>query len=317
MKSIRRELTITLLTVFVALQGAGLLVLFLVARNGTIAEFDDALRAKALAVSTLVVEGPEGLRTDMAAFFLNVGDVVDNAPLPVETNPDSYLRFLKEFHRHGRRNYFEVWDAGGRPIARSDALHQANLPLRIYQSDQPLVWDLVIGHEPSRAVGFIFRPQVAGGDETNARSSHEVQLVVAAEREALDEKLLRLELLTAACGVALLGATLWVMPRVLRKGLLPLNRLGEDVSKIDAGSLAIRFAAEDAPAELHEIIHRLNGLMARLEDSFERERRFSADVAHELRTPLAELRGLAECALKWPETRDHTTDQETLAIARQ
>src|SRR6185503_12978678 len=41
------------------------------------------------------------------------------------------------------------------------------------------------------------------------------------------------------------------------------------------------------------------------------------DLAHELRTPLAELRTLAECALKWPETRDPTLDRDTLAIARQ
>jgi two-component system sensor histidine kinase QseC len=180
------------------------------------------------------------------------------------------------------------------------------------------VWDLEVRDEPSRAVGFIFRPQLTGvRADSPARSPREVQLVVAAEREALDEKLLRLELLTAACGVVLLGATLWMMPRILRRGLLPLDQLGEDVAHIDAGTLAIRFARENAPAELHVIIDRLNGLMARLEESFERERRFSADVAHELRTPLAELRGMAECALKWPESRDPTFDHETLAIARQ
>ncbi|MDB6166737.1 MAG: hypothetical protein JWQ83_1877, partial [Lacunisphaera sp.] len=52
------------------------------------------------------------------------------------------------------------------------------------------------------------------------------------------------------------------------------------------------------------------------EQSFERERRFSGDLAHELRTPIAELRSLAECALKWPESRDEATDSEFLAIAR-
>ncbi|MDB6169369.1 MAG: Histidine kinase [Verrucomicrobia bacterium] len=317
MKSIRRQLTTALLAVFVALQGAGLLVLFIVARKGTISEFDDALRAKALAVSTLIVEGPEGLRTDVAAFFIGVGDITDIEPVLNGPSPESYLRFLQEFHHHGRKNYFEVWDADGRRIARSESLGKGDLPRRTYRADKPLVWDLEVGHEPSRAVGFIFRPQLTGGADPNTRSTHEVQVVVAAEREALDEKLLRLELLTAGCGLALLGATLWAMPRILRRGLQPLNRLGEDVARIDAGSLAMRFPTEDAPAELHVIIDRLNGLMARLEESFERERRFSADVAHELRTPLAELRGMAECALKWPESRDPTTDQETLAIARQ
>jgi two-component system sensor histidine kinase QseC len=61
----------------------------------------------------------------------------------------------------------------------------------------------------------------------------------------------------------------------------------------------------------------LNDLLGRLQRSFERERRFSADLAHELRTPVAELRSLAECALKWPESRDAATDREVLAVAHQ
>jgi signal transduction histidine kinase len=317
MKSIRRELIFALLTVFVALQGAGLLVLFFVARKGTISEFDDALRAKALAVSTLIVDAPDGLHTDVAAFFIGVGDIADVEPVINGPIPESYRRFLQEFRRHGRRNYFEVWDADGRRITRSENLGRDDLPRRAYRADKPLVWDLVVRHEPSRAVGFIFRPQRIGSPGPDTAAVREVQVVVAAEREALDEKLLRLELLTAGCGLALLGATLWAMPRILRRGLEPLDRLAEDVARIDAGSLAIRFPVADAPAELHSVISRLNGLMARLEESFERERRFNADIAHELRTPLAELRTLAECALKWPETRDPTTDSETLAIARQ
>jgi len=67
---------------------------------------------------------------------------------------------------------------------------------------------------------------------------------------------------------------------------------------------------------LKPIAGRLNELLGRLEQSFERERRFSADLAHELRTPIAELRNLAECALKWPESREPGTDTEVLAVAR-
>jgi len=52
----------------------------------------------------------------------------------------------------------------------------------------------------------------------------------------------------------------------------------------------------DLPRELEPAVAKLNELLARLDDSFARERRFTADVSHELRTPLAGLRSLLEVA---------------------
>ncbi len=52
------------------------------------------------------------------------------------------------------------------------------------------------------------------------------------------------------------------------------------------------------PAELLPICLRLNASLERLQQAFERERRFTADVSHELRTPIAELRALADVALR-------------------
>jgi signal transduction histidine kinase len=57
--------------------------------------------------------------------------------------------------------------------------------------------------------------------------------------------------------------------------------------------------------------------LRRLQTAFERERQFSDDLAHEFRTPLAELRCLAELALKWPDTRSADTDRQVLAVAMQ
>jgi two-component system sensor histidine kinase QseC len=103
----------------------------------------------------------------------------------------------------------------------------------------------------------------------------------------------------------------------LHRGLKPLGDLGAQSAEIHADSLATRFDVAQLPAELQPIARQLNELLGRLEQSFERERRFSADLAHELRTPLAELRTIAECAIKWPENRDLSVDEDTLAIARQ
>ena len=52
---------------------------------------------------------------------------------------------------------------------------------------------------------------------------------------------------------------------------------------------------------MRPIVERLNRLRERLDASFTRERRFSSDLAHEMRTPIAEARMVADSAIKWPE----------------
>lgn len=70
---------------------------------------------------------------------------------------------------------------------------------------------------------------------------------------------------------------------------------------MNVDSLNQRLSLSDVPEEIQPVVKRLNQLFARLESSFERERQFSADLSHELKTPIAELRLIVESALRWPE----------------
>lgn len=72
----------------------------------------------------------------------------------------------------------------------------------------------------------------------------------------------------------------------VRRGLRPLGRLRHALASRAPGSRQ-RIELDRAPRELQPVIDALNAQLERLEDALERERRFSADVAHELRTPLA------------------------------
>jgi two-component system, OmpR family, heavy metal sensor histidine kinase CusS len=75
----------------------------------------------------------------------------------------------------------------------------------------------------------------------------------------------------------------------------------------------------NAPAELMPVIHRLNDLLRRLEDAFSREKAFTADVAHELRTPLAGLRATLEVSLsqsREPE-KHREAIRDSLQVAHQ
>ena len=98
---------------------------------------------------------------------------------------------------------------------------------------------------------------------------------------------------------------------LLRRGLRPLRQLSEAVRGIDLRSLDQRLPTAGTPSELHEPVQALNGMLARLEDSVQRLSQFSADLAHEIRTPLHNLLGSNGLALNQP--RSTTEYQEVLA----
>ncbi len=291
MKSIRSQLTRRLVLGALLIAGGGGATAYLTMRAASIRQFDEALLGKAQSVCGLTEQESDGR--------VNV-DLADVRPLG--------------FGEDDAEHFFQVRLVDGTTVMRSPSLHADELPL--LTADAPTFADIALPHGVAgRAVAFTFTPRDAD-DRSLPTHAARATLIVAASRRSLDASLrTTLAALALSTGVLLLSAWLLV-PRELRRGLRPLDELGERVAHITADSLATRFPAEGMPAELTPIAHRLNELLARIGASFERERRFSADLAHELRTPLAELRSQAELALKWPDARAASADAETLAIAQ-
>jgi signal transduction histidine kinase len=152
-------------------------------------------------------------------------------------------------------------------------------------------------------------------EEDQAPNPHPptVTLVLARDRAGLDRTLAGIGTGLALVGALVLLATALIVTTAVRRGLAPLDAVGQRAAAIDASTLQTRFATDAVPAELRPITERLNDLLARLDEAFQRERRVTADIAHELRTPIAELRTLAEVGVKWPE---EAAFQDTLQIAR-
>jgi two-component system, OmpR family, sensor histidine kinase QseC len=98
----------------------------------------------------------------------------------------------------------------------------------------------------------------------------------------------------------------------VRRGLRPLKALTQALSIREPGSRE-PVVLHDAPLELQPVLTALNGQFVRMEDALERERRFSADVAHELRTPLASAMINLESAMT---TADPVEANATLANAQ-
>jgi two-component system sensor histidine kinase QseC len=109
MISIRRQLTREMLVVFFVLLSSVLAAIYLSARDELIEQFDDALRAKALAISSLT-------SNDGAKVQVDVSD-----------------RFFRGFRKESPGDYFEIWTVDGKPAVRSESLDGADLP----QPDRP------------------------------------------------------------------------------------------------------------------------------------------------------------------------------------
>jgi two-component system heavy metal sensor histidine kinase CusS len=88
------------------------------------------------------------------------------------------------------------------------------------------------------------------------------------------------------------------------RGLRPLREIATTVRVIAPGHLGDRIPVAALPAELRAVADAFNGVMDRLQDAFARLDQFAADVAHELRTPVHNLRGGIEVALGQERTPD-------------
>ena len=110
-------------------------------------------------------------------------------------------------------------------------------------------------------------------------------------------------------GAVVLLATALVVTFAVRRGLAPLDDVGRQIE-----SASLQTKVSTGAAELRPVVDRLNQLLARLDEAFQRERRVSADIAHELRTPIAELRAMAEVpeAASWPDALQIAKRMETL-----
>ena len=85
----------------------------------------------------------------------------------------------------------------------------------------------------------------------------------------------------------------WIVKRSLR----PLADLAAQIAALDERDLTTRIHVPRSPQELAPVVARLNELLARIENAIQRERVLTANVAHELRTPLAGLRTLLDVVL--------------------
>ena len=184
-------------------------------------------------------------------------------------------------HRYAPKVAFQVFHEGRLALRSSNAPAEPMLAFAGRPADgfktidiAGTAWRVFATHGRERDV------QVFVGEQVESRSA----ILWAVLRSSLGPMLFAIPLLALAAGFA------------VRQGMAPLRLLGRTLARRTPDALQ-PIAVNGAPSEMAPMLDALNGLFRRIAELLESERRFTADAAHELRTPIAGIRMQAQVAL--------------------
>ncbi len=287
-----RSLTATLfrgviLGTALVLLAAGI-VLYLSVSAQMVRQMDESLADKSSLLALSVEEKSYGLEVDIEE--MKAGDMEEaNTP-----------------------EYIYVGTLDGRTILRSSALE--GVPIPSFHDPIPEgkhYWHRLPDGRKLRSVLFSFVPEmddeeedldsVAGNPDfiIDTMADPGDHVVIQLFRDASShyrflELFLIMLLATGFGSIGVLSLTVWM---AIKKGAKPINELASRIEGIGDDDLGIRIDEDKVLDELVPIVQKLNLLLDRLDESFSRERGFTSDAAHELRTPLAGLKSTIEVAL--------------------
>lgn len=184
-------------------------------------------------------------------------------------------------HRYAPKVAFQVFHEGRL------VLHSSNAP------EAPMLAPAALQANGFRTVvigGATWRVFAAHGQERDVRVLVGEQVV---SRQAILWAVLRSALAPMLLALPLLAAAAWW---AVRRGVAPIKALGRTLAQRQPSMLQA-IALDGAPSEMTPMLDALNDLFRRITTLMESERRFTADAAHELRTPIAAIRAQAQVAL--------------------
>jgi two-component system sensor histidine kinase QseC len=253
--------------------------------------FDAKLAHSARVLAALVAPHVEDLpQPDGAASLIEVWHA------PIEGRGDALVS--ADGHAYETKLAFQVRDADGRLLLRSDSGPATPLAeLRAGFADVDL----------DGTAWRVFTLRSREGLWVQAGEEGEI-------REELAAGIARGTLVPLLLGLPVLVLLLWVVLEFAARGLARIvdgieRRAGHDLTPLDPATV---------PVELDGLVRAINGLFQRMRTALERERRFTADAAHELRTPLAALRvHVANChAEDDAAKRDQLAERVDQALVR-
>lgn len=182
---------------------------------------------------------------------------------------------------------------GSTPFIDVNPDHMALPPVKIVPVTQPVGLDAL--YEGKRPDGVRMRWVAAQARIGNSGEAVEIIAahVMTQEARVLSAYLVRVWATVICAVLVTLALTHWVT----RRGLMPLRLMADKAAEISPNRMSARLEVERAPTELQSLAASFNAMLDRLEHGYERLVQFSADLAHELRTPIGVLIGETQVTL--------------------
>ena len=201
-------------------------------------------------------------------------------------------------HRAGQHTpyWIRILDSQGRAIAETPQMDRL-IPTQIFPAGREPA-EAIRTRKDYRSAGKLF--SLVAFNEHPGGKVYTLQLAQDRSSDEQVERNFALLFIAVLFGGVVASALIAII--VTRRGLRPLREMTESLGRIGPDQLKQRIGSTGWPRELQPLAIAFDQMLKRLDDSFTRLSQFSADLAHELRTPIANMLGEAQVAL----TRDRT-----------
>src|SRR5215470_3839468 len=274
--SIKRRVVGALVATELVLVVSLLLLTASVMRSQAIRSFDTALRGRALSVAALV-RYSEGPHPEL---------MFDSSHLSHEAT-------------EGAADLFHIETQDGRVLAMSQPPDSEWM-----SAPKDGVWDFSSRDRPYRGVCLRNVP-VLDSEEESPEVPTSLQVVYAGSTQEMNSSLNRGFLDILVGGVLLLAISIYASVRVIEKGLYPLSKLTQSAGTISTKDWTLQVPNSAASVtEIAPLASALSNMVNRLHATFQQQRDFTSNAAHELRTPVAILKSTLQSLLQEPRSSE-------------